>query len=161
MTLLLLAALTALTPQGDRLTLMREWRPRLDVLSMLGEGAAQAYRIALRTQSSEAWFTFAADWDSTVRWPARQTIALDLKDGRIFEASVIMAMSPRPEWRPIFLGQFSREVDPGDLEHGRTGDVVLLVSFPKPDLALRDINGVRVVQRSRATALAPASGGAP
>lgn len=160
--------LTAEGP-GVHLVCMGRWQPRLDVLALLGEGHAQAYRVAARSFASHTWFNFAATWapDSfahgVVLWPAQQTIALTLKDGRTIEAATIMAMTPRPTCAPVMLGVSLRWLDPDDLERGRSRDgttgAVLLVGFPDPDLGIGDVAGVQVRRRSTTGAAPPASGG--
>jgi hypothetical protein len=144
---------------GGALTVMGPWAPRVD-LNLFGPGHAQAHKIAAQSQASQRWFTIAADWDSALTWPQGQTIALVLKDGRNLEAVQILAMTPRPQMRPIFLGLVSRTLYPSELEHGKNGRCVLLVAFPDPDLGLRDIAGVQVRQKG-AGAAPPPGGGVP
>lgn len=138
------------------LTLMSRWDPPLDILSLMPEGYAQAFRVANETKSSRAWFTVSARWDSMTYWPAGQVIEASTKDGRTLESSSAIAMTPRPECRPILLGIGNRWLDPSELEHGKGGGVVLLVSFPDPKLGRRDIADVRVRSRQTRSAASPA-----
>jgi len=140
------------------LTLMAPWEPRVKLDQ---PGVAQAFQIASRNLYSQRWFTFAAQWDTITAWPQGQTIALSLKDGRSLEASQVMAMTPRPQCRPVFLGLSSQLLDPSQLEHGRNGRVVLLVSFPDPGIGLRDITGVQVRRKARSGAAPPEVRGSP
>jgi len=132
------------------LTLMAPWDGGIAqraVIEASGPGHAQAYRIALASQATVRWFSFAAAWDSAVSWPRGQTIVVTLRDGRRLQAGTVMAMTPLPEGRPIMLGLESRRLEPSELQHGRNGRCVLLVSFPDPNLGRGDIRGVALEAR--------------
>jgi hypothetical protein len=139
---MIIAALTA-----GALTLMAPWDGGGARAALLERVGAEAFQIAARTQASHRWFSFAADWDSATTWPKGLTIVLSLKDGRRLKAATVMAMTPLPEARPIVLGLEPRRLEPSQLQHGRNGRCMLLVSFPDPNIGLGDIRGLSLEAR--------------
>lgn len=157
---MIIVALTA-----GALELIAPWTlgdPQRAALDHLPTEHAQAYRLAASSQVTARWFSFAARWGSATTWPRGQTIALELKDGRVLEAASVMVMTPRPRMTPVLLGLADRRLDPHELEAGSDGRTVVLASFSDPDIGRRDVRGVQVRQRSKPGAAPPGSpGGSP
>lgn len=146
--LILAAAITCTSPQGQTLTLLDPWRYselQKFALEHLPQSSGQAFRIAAASQVSHSWFRIGAAWDSTVVWPKGQTVVLTLKDGSRIKASTLLAVGVQPESRPIYLGLNYRSLDPSELEHERGHKVFLLAAFDG-DVALRDVAGIEVMR---------------
>ena len=59
-----------------------------------------------------------------------------------------MAMTPRPQCAPIFLGSLNRTLHPDDCEVGRSKKgivgIVILASFLDPKLSIKQIADVQI-----------------
>ena len=154
--ILLLAAALVCGP----ITLMGQLDPP-EIPAFIPPQFVQSVRLVAKSRTTRSWFSAAARWDSTTLWPKGQEIVVVTKDGRSIASLSVMAMTPRPECVPIPLGIADRRIDPSAVDHGRSGRVVLFVSFPDPRLGIGDVAEVRLRQRVTGAAASAPTGGTP
>ena len=137
----------------DRITLYDRYDPPMEqVFGMAVTGVGQAYILAA-TSTTKVYLRFGARRDSVAFWPAGQTIAVVLKDGKRLEATDMFAVSPMDgpgRGAPIWLGKTQRWVDPKETEQGHNGrGVLIFAGFDAPMLRVGDVAAIEICRRSK------------
>jgi len=138
MMLLLAAALSALTPEGHRLTLESAKPAPTEGQAWAAKHAPSWIRVEGMKRMLErpgAWFNVAwACGDSAAWWPAGRRLALVSQDGDTIPSTDILALSPDHQQRLTELGVAARWLNPADfvrLNHRGAKALKLWVRFAR------------------------------